>query len=132
MMSFDDYQTWWETEAHCIEDPVVLTLAMHVEALRDRIDKIGYDHSILCGCAYDHPLDRCMTHHTPKPEIKPLREFVGYDSAHEHCEECKECLFGEDSVVKLDDSWPGDFKHSNPERCEITKTATFHHLSRED
>lgn len=35
-------------------------------------------------------------------DIKTLWEYEGYDSAHEHCDNCGDCLFYRDEVVKID------------------------------
>ena len=53
-----------------IDDELTRTLAAHVVALQERIDLLPLprgtalrtDWSIQCGCAYDHPEDRCMVH----------------------------------------------------------------------
>jgi hypothetical protein len=45
-----------------------------------------------------------------------LWELVGYSSAHEHCQLCKECLFERDEVLMVGGT-SGDFYHLSAEEC---------------
>lgn len=81
MMDQNEYAEWWidNGDRDDLPEPVA-TLAAHVSALQDRIDKLTPpdDHdqqhpdgcrcyTAQCACAYDHPADVCMIHH---PEAK--------------------------------------------------------------
>jgi hypothetical protein len=83
LMTHDEYSRWWGgigwDTSRALENPAA-TLAAHVMALQERIDKLlsPDDHDKLhgqscrcmatqCACAYDHPGAVCMTHREAQP-----------------------------------------------------------------
>lgn len=71
------YDAWWEQHTDAdgellpLDEPAA-TLAAHVRALQDRLDRLPDPHAAdrgetnawsgQCACAYEHPQSRCMTH----------------------------------------------------------------------
>lgn len=86
-MTRDEYAQWWNDNTDAdgellasLPEPVA-TLAAHVMALQERIDRLpGPDEtepnawSTQCCCAYDDPRAACMVH-----EHRP--DALGYDLA---------------------------------------------------
>lgn len=85
MMTRDDYADWWQEhtdddgELITLPEPIA-TLAAHVMALQERIDKLPApdDHDKAhgfscrcrdsqCACAYDHPDAVCAVHEAATP-----------------------------------------------------------------
>lgn len=74
-MTRAEYDRWWIDNTDeggellsSLSEPVA-TLAAHVQALQERIDRLpGPDStsmnqwSTTCACAYDHPNSLCMVH----------------------------------------------------------------------
>lgn len=86
-MGRDEYAKWWidNTDAEgevlaTLPEPLA-TLAAHVMALQERIDRLpdpdehdkahGHDcrcSATRCACDYDHPRAVCMTHEARRPQ----------------------------------------------------------------
>lgn len=81
LMTRDEYDRWWRgigwDASKALSSPTA-TLAAHVLALQERIDKLSapdeHDrahglscrcYATQCACAYDHPDAVCLTHARP-------------------------------------------------------------------
>lgn len=77
MLSWDAYADWWQEntdedgELRPLGEPIA-TLAAHIMALQERIDRLPDPHAAdrgetnawatQCCCVYDHPDAECMSH----------------------------------------------------------------------
>ena len=69
-MTVREYEAWWSEHSEDPDlPPIVVTLAAHVDALQERINRLPHPDrpgpstwATQCACAYDHPDAVCMAH----------------------------------------------------------------------